>query len=113
MPTCAELIEAMPSRFNPEAAQNWETVVQFNISGEGGGTWTLEVKGGKCEVRQATAAGAKATVNTDAETWVGINTGKLNAMQAFMTGKIKIQGNMGEVIKVNNPSIFRRVSPDK
>ena len=48
MPTAAEIFQNMPAKFNPEGAGNWETVIQFNVSGEGGGTWTLEVKGGKC-----------------------------------------------------------------
>ena len=108
MATCADIFNAMPGRFNAEAAGNWESSIQFNIAGEGGGNWTLEVKGGKCEVKEGTAAGAKATVNTDAETWVGINTGKVNAMQAFMTGKIKVQGNMGELMKLQNPAVFKR-----
>lgn len=110
MATCTELFEGFPARFNAEAAGAWETTIQFNIAGNGGGNWTMEVKGGKCEVKQGQAAGAKATVNTDADTWVGINTGKVNPMQAFMTGKIKVQGNMGELMKLNNPSIFKRGS---
>jgi putative sterol carrier protein len=108
MATAAEIFQAMPSKFNPQAAGNWETQVQFNIAGEGGGTWTLEVKGGKCEVREGTAEAPKATVSTDAATWVGINTGTVNPMGAFMSGKIKVQGNMGELMKLNNPSIFKK-----
>lgn len=108
MPTCADLFNAMPGRFNAEAAGNWETTIQFNIAGDAGGNWTMEVKNGKCDVKQGNVTAAKATVNTDADTWVGINTGKVNPMQAFMTGKIKVQGNMGELMKLNNPSIFKR-----
>ncbi|HVY61693.1 MAG TPA: SCP2 sterol-binding domain-containing protein [Planctomycetota bacterium] len=109
MPTCADIFNAMPGRFNGDAAGPWETVIQFNVAGEGGGNWTMEVKGGKCTVAEGTATGPKATVNTDADTWVGINTGKVNPMQAFMTGKIKVQGNMGELMKLQNPSIFKKV----
>ena len=109
MPTCAEIFNAMPGRFNGEAAGNWETIIQFNVAGEGGGTWNMVVKDKKCEVKEGNAEGPKATVNTDADTWVGINTGKANPMQAFMTGKIKVQGNMGELMKLNNPAIFKKV----
>jgi putative sterol carrier protein len=110
MPTCADIFQALPGRFQPAAAGNWETTIQFNIAGEGGGNWTLDVKGGKCEVKDGNAGTtAKATVNTDAATWVGINTGTVNPMTAFMTGKIKVQGNMGELMKLNNPSIFKKV----
>lgn len=110
MPTPAEIFDAMPARFNPQGAAGWETQVQFNLAGEGGGAWYLVVKDGKCEVKQGAAPAPKATVNTDAATWVGINTGAVNPMQAFMTGKIKVQGNMGELMKLNNPAVFRKPS---
>ena len=108
MPTAADIFESMPSRFNGPAAGSWETIVQFNLAGEGGGSWFMEVKDGKCEVKQGTASSPKATVNTDATTWVGVNTGTVNGMQAFMTGKIKVQGNMGELMKLNNPQLFKK-----
>jgi putative sterol carrier protein len=108
MPTCEDIFKALPGRFQSDSAGTWETVIQFNVAGEGGGNWTMEVKGGKCDVRTGTADAPKATVETDAETWVGINTGKVNPMQAFMTGKIKVKGNMGELMKLNNPSVFKR-----
>lgn len=106
--TCADIFGAMPHRFQPQAAANWETTLEFDVSGEGGGTWTLTIQSGKCEVRPGPAESPKAKVITDAETWIGINTGKVNAMQAFMTGKLKAQGNMAELLKLQNPAIFRR-----
>ncbi len=106
--TAADIFSSMPARFQPQAAGTWETEIQFNLAGDGGGTWTLVVKGGQCEVKEGPAASPKATLNTDAETWVGINTGKVNPMMAFTMGKIKVQGNMGELMKLNNPSIFKR-----
>ncbi len=110
MTTPADIFQAMPGRFNPQAdaAKSWETQIQFQIAGEGGGSWYMEVKNGTCEVKEGTASQAKATVHTDAETWVGINTGKVNPMIAFTTGKIKVTGNMGELMKLQNPSIFKR-----
>jgi putative sterol carrier protein len=106
MSNVAQIMNAMPGRFNGEAAGNWETVIQFNIAN--GGDWIMEVKGGKCEVKEGKAPAAKATVVTDADTWVGINTGKVNPMQAFMTGKIKVTGNMGELMKLQNPAVFKK-----
>jgi len=107
-PTCTEIFQAMPGRFNCEAAGPWETLIQFNISGADGGLWYMEVKGGKCDVQQGTKDGPKATVLTDTDTWVGIMSGTLNPVQAFMTGKIKVQGNMMELMKLNNPAVFKR-----
>lgn len=108
MPTCAEIFEAMPSRFNADAAGDWQTTLQFLVAGDEGGEWTVEVKDGACTVTAGRIDDAKATVTTDADTWVGINAGSLNPVQAFMTGKVKVTGNMGELMKLNNPSVFRR-----
>ncbi len=107
-PNCADIFKTMPERFNAEAAGDWETKIQFNIAGDGGGNWALEVTGGTCNVTEGTVEAPKATLNTDAETWVGMQTGTVNPMQAFMGGKIKVQGNMGELMKLNNPSVFRQ-----
>jgi putative sterol carrier protein len=108
MSTPAEIFQNMPSRFNPAGAPGWETTIQFNLSGEGGGQWTLTVKGGVCEVKEGKAEAPKATLETDAQTWVGVHAGKLNAMQAFMSGKIKASGNVTELMKLNNPMVFKR-----
>jgi len=42
------------------------------------------------------------------ETWLGIVDGSVNPMTAFMTGKVKVQGNLGDVLKLQDPSLFRR-----
>ncbi|MHC4391046.1 MAG: SCP2 sterol-binding domain-containing protein [Planctomycetota bacterium] len=108
MVTCADIFKEMPNRFNAEAAGDWNTVVQFNVSGDGGGEWILKVADGKCTVDEGKIEDAIATVNTDAETWVGVNTGTVNPMMAFMSKKLAVTGNMAELMKLNNPAIFRR-----
>ncbi len=109
MATAQDIFEALPGRFNGQAAGGWETTIQFNLAGDGGGTWYMDVKGGTCTVSAGSATAPKATLNTDAATWVGINTGTVNPMTAFMTGKIKVQGDMGQLMKLNNPAIFKKV----
>lgn len=104
--SCKEIFDAMPSRFDAEAAGEWSAVIQFNISGEGGGNWVVEVKDKKPNVYEGTTESPTATVDTDAETYVGIAEGKINGQTAFFTGKLKIQGNMNDVMKMN--SVFKR-----
>ena len=40
------------------------------------------------------------TVKASADDWHAVATGQLNAMQAFMTGKLKILGDMGLAMKM-------------
>lgn len=106
MPTCKEIFDAMPSRFDPEAAGDWSGVVQFKISGEGGGNWTVTVKDKQCTVSEGEDPNATATLETDATTYVNVTTGAENAQTAFFAGKIKIQGNMSDVMKMQQ--VFKK-----
>ena len=106
MPTCEEIFNEMPNRFDAEAAGDWEAKVQYKIEGDGGGNWIVAVSGGSATVTTGEADDASATVETDAETWVGIAEGSVEPTTAFMTGKIRIQGNMADVMK--SQSVFKK-----
>lgn len=105
--TCKEIFDKMPSRFNPEGAKDWNAVIQFNISGDKGGDYTVRVKDGTCTVAEGVDAEANTTITTNDETWIGMINGTVNAMMAFTMGKLKIKGEMGNAMKLNNPAIFK------
>ena len=71
-------------------------VFQFNITkgpGGKGATWTVDAKGGNC-VKPSAPPKADCTITISDADFVAMSTGKLNGMQAFMSGKMKIKGNM-------------------
>ena len=71
-------------------------VFQFNITKGPGGkgtTWTVDAKGGNC-VKPSAPPKADCTITISDADFVAMSTGKLNGMQAFMSGKMKIKGNM-------------------
>mgnify|MGYP001589386293 CR=1 FL=1 len=105
-PTVDDVFQAMPTKFQAGAAGDWTTKIQFEVSGEGGGDWAVEIVSGKCQTRKGKVEDPKATVTVSAETWIGLVTGKVNPQTAFLTGKIKIKGNMQDVLKISNPKIF-------
>jgi putative sterol carrier protein len=104
--TIRDIFEAMPGRFNSDAAGSWTTCVQFHFGEE---DWVLSVTDGSCTVNEGTADNATATINTNSETWIGMITGSVNPMQAFMSGQIKIAGNMADVMKLQDTRLFSRV----
>jgi putative sterol carrier protein len=88
------IFEKMPSVFNADAAQGVDVVFQFSISGEGGGDWYAEVKGGACKVEAGVHPNPTSTIKMDAADFVDMINGKLPAMQAFTSGKLKIGGDI-------------------
>ena len=62
------------------------------------GNTELSLDGGK--IQKGTSANAKTTLNMDAETLrkVFLEFDMAAAMQAFMTGKIKVQGDMSQLM---------------
>ena len=92
-----DIFEAMPSRFNGDAAAGWNANIQFNFD-EGAESWYISIADGACSVGEGAVESPSATINTQAETWVGMITGTVNPMQAFMSGKIKVDSPLGKLL---------------
>jgi putative sterol carrier protein len=101
----AELFETqMPARLQakPELAQKINAVYKFVVNGDGGGTWLVDLKapnGGKISKADGDA---NCTVTIGAQDLVDVVNGKTNAQMAFMTGKIKVAGDMGLAMKLQS-----------
>ena len=92
----------MPDRLKnkPDVVSKINAVYQFNISGPNGGQWSVDCTRPGGAVSSGQAAAPKCTVAcTDAD-FLNIVNGKLNAQMAFMSGKLKIQGDMGLAMKL-------------
>ena len=82
------------------AIANVELGVQFDVSGapEGDLTYYLDIKDGSATTAKGPLDGADVTVASDYETSKAISKGELNVQMAFMTGKIKVGGNMAKIM---------------
>ena len=79
-------------------------VYQFNIEGENGGQWMVKLNDGSVEVGEGVDESANITLTATDENWLAIVTGQVNGQTAFLTGKLKIQGDMSLAMKLQ--SIF-------
>ena len=102
--TAKELIEGMPTAFDPAAATDLQTEIQFHISGEGGGKWVISIAGGRCEVRKGEAAAPALTIESPGDVWVKIARGEIDRPKALMQGLYKVKGDMKVLARL--PQLF-------
>lgn len=102
MASVAKLFENMPSVFNAEKAGDMNAVVQFDLSGDGGGKWFVSVADGNCVVTEGETESTTATIRMDASDYAALVAGELNAMSAFMQQKIRVEGDLNTVMKFQN-----------
>lgn len=72
--------------------------IQFNIIGEAAGAFYLEIKDGQVIVEPYEYYDRDVIVTCDAENLIKIAEGKLAMEAAYLTGKIKAEGNLGKAL---------------
>jgi putative sterol carrier protein len=84
----------------PELSKAVNAVYQFIIEGDNGGTWTVDLVQTPGVVSAGGSDAAKCTVTAKSPDFMNIVSGKMNAQMAFMSGKLKIKGDMGLAMKL-------------
>jgi len=87
----------LPSRVDPAKTAGMTNSYVFDI--DGAGQWTVRVADGSVSVAEG-AEDADATITADADTLARIADGEQNATTAYMTGKLKVKGDMGAALKL-------------
>ncbi|RLB54015.1 MAG: sterol-binding protein [Deltaproteobacteria bacterium] len=77
-------------------------IYQFNITGDNGGNWWVDTTKSGGEVGEGDNADAKCTITMADSDFIDMVDGKLNGQMAFMTGKLKIKGDMSLAMKLGN-----------
>ena len=88
--TAHEMLHKMPAAFDAQAAGDTEAVIQYQISEP---VYHV-VRDGSLEVHDGQADDPDLVVDISDENLVKLFRGDLNPMSAFMTGKIKVSGDM-------------------
>jgi putative sterol carrier protein len=90
---------------NPDQAakiKDINAVIQMVLTGEGGGEFIMELAGGKLTTKEGKAESPKLTITQTVQDWRAINAGTLNPQMAFMSGKLKIAGDMSLAMKLGS-----------
>ena len=91
-----EFFDTLPER-DAAKVEGMNNSYLFDI--EGAGQWVVNVADGAVNVSEG-GGEADTTLSTDEESFLAITRGELNPTSAYMTGKLKIKGDMGAAMKL-------------
>jgi putative sterol carrier protein len=93
--TLARIFENFPERFVPEKAQGVDAEIQFVVTDDGEEhSHLVTVRNGTCTTEAKRAEEPKVTLMTDLVSFVKLITGQAQGVQLFMTGKLKVSGDL-------------------
>jgi len=92
-----EFFDTLESRIDASKTAGLTSSYLFEI--EGAGTWKVDVDDGKVSVTEG-AGDADVTIRTSPETFSALASGEQNPTTAYMTGKLKVEGDMGAALKL-------------
>ena len=95
--TVQEFFAQLPSRADSSKTAGMTNSYVFDI--EGAGTWKVDVDDGIVTVSEG-SGDADVTIATSQETFQKIIAGEQNPTSAYMTGKLKVKGDMGAAMKL-------------
>ena len=95
--TVRTFFEELPSRTDSAKTAGMNNSYVFDI--EDVGQWTVRVDDGQVSVAEG-AEEADTTISASQETFEKIVAGEQNPTTAYMTGKLKIKGDMGAAMKL-------------
>ncbi|HLR40504.1 MAG TPA: SCP2 sterol-binding domain-containing protein [Virgibacillus sp.] len=83
-------------------AKGVEAVFEFQLDGEDGSTHQLNLQGENSTTSEGSPEDADCIMKMSSEDFVKMSQGELNGTQAFMSGRLKIKGNMGLALKLQD-----------
>ena len=92
--TVQGIFEQMPRVFQADKAAGINVIFQYHISGLKGGDWYAIIKDGTCQVTQGVHNTPTTTIIMADDDFLALMEGKLKAMQAYTSGKLKIEGDL-------------------
>jgi putative sterol carrier protein len=97
MASVREFFEGLPDRVDPTRIAGMNNTYLFEI--EGAGTWKVAIADGAIQVTEG-GDDADCTFSASEENFEKIISGEQNPTTAYMTGKLKIKGDVGAAMKL-------------
>jgi putative sterol carrier protein len=89
------VFEGMSTAFNPSKAGEQQATVQYEITApDGAHAYSMRIADGRCQVERGAAESPRVTIRAALPDFLRLITGKVNGVQLFMTGKLKVSGDL-------------------
>jgi putative sterol carrier protein len=101
--TLKNIFEGMRDSFKPEAAKDVNATVQYDIdTGEGVKQWSVTFADGSCSVKDSPTDDPRLTIAIGLVDFVRLILNQAQGPQLFMSGKMKLQGDMMWAMQMQN-----------
>ena len=102
--TAKEIITGFEEKLkaSPDVGSSINAVVQFVVNGEGGGIWSIDLTKQPGEISEGASDSAACTLTMNAEDFVAMMNKEANPMTLFMSGKLKVGGDMSISMKLQS-----------
>jgi putative sterol carrier protein len=106
-----EFFKQLPSKLDPDAAEDLDAVYQFDLSGAHGGHYVVTIREGACQVKEGRHEDPHVILSMAGEDCVKVLKGELSGPAAAISGRIRISGDMGLAMQLRAlfPSISERL----
>ena len=96
---CTEVVrqvsQGMKNYFVPSKGPKQDTVVQYEVrTPDGVMTFQMRVADGQCDIQDGAALQPRVTLNISLPDFLRLVAGKLKGLQAFMTGRLRVSGDI-------------------
>ena len=103
MPTLTEIFAEINTRLaDPAKVGSTKGAYRFELSGDGGGEFHIVLADGQGDAGAGAPENPNTTIVMAASDFVALSTGKLDPTMAFMSGKLKVRGDMGLAMKLQS-----------
>ena len=101
--TLRSIFEGMRDSFKPEAAKDVNATVQYDIdTDEGVKNWSVTFADGTCSVSDSPTTDPRLTIAIGLVDFVRLIFNQVQGPQLFMSGKMKLQGDMMWAMQMQN-----------
>ena len=95
-----EFFAQLPDKADPERIAGVEHAYLFDVEGEG--RWLVDVRDGKITITENPDREGDVQFSMSGDTFDRITARKQNPMVAYMTGKVKVSGDIGAAMDLQN-----------